>query len=81
MRGVINRVVAVSDAPARGRGACVEVANGVAGQRIGMSRTAAEAAQHSAGALKKGVSTQAIGRSRGGLTTKIHVIVDALVIR
>ena len=37
-----------------------------------------EAHQHSAGALKKGASTSFIGRSRGGPTTKIHVIVDAL---
>jgi hypothetical protein len=32
--------------------------------------------QHSAGAQKNG--EQAIGRSSGGLTTKIHVLVDAL---
>ncbi|NHN95196.1 IS5 family transposase [Acetobacter thailandicus] len=34
--------------------------------------------QHSAGALKKGARNQAIGRSRGGLSTKIHAICDAL---
>jgi transposase len=34
--------------------------------------------QHSAGARKKEGACQAIGRSRGGLTTKIHAIVDAL---
>jgi Transposase DDE domain len=28
--------------------------------------------------LEKGDSNEAIGRSRGGLTTKIHAIVDAL---
>src|ERR687895_1785047 len=28
--------------------------------------------------LEKGGSNEAIGRSRGGLTTKIHTIVDAL---
>jgi transposase len=28
--------------------------------------------------LKKNGTCQAIGRSRGGLTTKIHVVVDAL---
>ena len=39
--------------------------------------TIVRAHQHSAGAKKKG-QDQAIGRSRGGLTTKIHVIVDAL---
>jgi len=33
--------------------------------------------QHGAGAEKKN-SPQAIGRSRGGLTTKIHALVDAL---
>jgi transposase len=33
--------------------------------------------QHSAGAQKKH-GAQAIGRSRGGLTTKIHALVDAL---
>jgi transposase len=40
--------------------------------------TIVRAHQHSAGARKKGGYDQAIGRSRGGLTTKIHVIVDAL---
>ena len=39
--------------------------------------TIVRAHQHSAGALKRGID-QAIGRSRGGLTTKIHAIVDAL---
>jgi transposase len=38
--------------------------------------TIVRAHQHSAGAQKK--SEQAIGRSRGGLTTKIHALVDAL---
>ncbi len=38
--------------------------------------TIVRAHQHSAGAQKKGA--QAIGRSRGGLTTKIHALVDAL---
>ena len=40
--------------------------------------TIVRAHQHSAGARKKTAACQAIGRSRGGLTTKIHVIVDAL---
>ena len=40
--------------------------------------TIVRAHQHSAGARKKRGCDQAIGRSRGGLTTKIHVIVDAL---
>ena len=38
--------------------------------------TIVRAHQHSAGARKNG--EQAIGRSRGGLTTKIHALVDAL---
>src|SRR5215212_6020638 len=40
--------------------------------------TVVRAHQHSAGARKKGDSNEAIGRSRGGLTTKIDAIVDAL---
>ncbi|MBC7951628.1 MAG: IS5 family transposase [Rhodospirillaceae bacterium] len=43
-----------------------------------LDSTIVRAHQHSAGARKKGGNCQAIGRSRGGLTTKIHVIVDAL---
>ncbi len=39
--------------------------------------TIVRARQHSAGAKKKD-GAQAIGRSRGGLTTKIHALVDAL---
>jgi transposase len=39
--------------------------------------TIVRAHQHSAGAPKKD-EDQAIGRSRGGLSTKIHVLVDAL---
>ena len=39
--------------------------------------TIVRAHQHSAGARKKN-GEQAIGRSRGGLTTKIHALVDAL---
>ena len=39
--------------------------------------TIVRAHQHSAGARKKN-GPQAIGRSRGGLTTKIHTLVDAL---
>jgi len=34
--------------------------------------------QHSAGAQKKAGEDQAIGRSKGGLSTKIHALVDAL---
>ena len=34
--------------------------------------------QHSAGAPKKDEAEQAIGRSRGGLSTKIHATCDAL---
>src|SRR6202035_1128672 len=40
--------------------------------------TIVRAHQHSAGARKKKGVNQAIGRSRGGLTTKIHMIGDAL---
>src|ERR1700758_164268 len=39
--------------------------------------TIVRAHQHSAGARKKN-GEQAIGRSRGGLSTKIHALVDAL---
>jgi transposase len=39
--------------------------------------TIVRANQHSAGARKEN-GPQAIGRSRGGLTTKIHALVDAL---
>jgi transposase len=39
--------------------------------------TIVRAHQHSAGAQKSG-EDQAIGRSRGGLSTKIHALVDAL---
>ncbi|MBV8575411.1 MAG: IS5 family transposase [Acetobacteraceae bacterium] len=39
--------------------------------------TIVRAHQHSAGA-KKAAEDQAIGRSRGGLSTKIHAVVDAL---
>ncbi|WP_338111341.1 IS5 family transposase [Novacetimonas pomaceti] len=39
--------------------------------------TIVRAHQHSAGARKKGGADQAIGRPRGGLTSKIHAIVDA----
>ncbi|MGH2345108.1 MAG: IS5 family transposase [Chloroflexota bacterium] len=40
--------------------------------------TIVRAHQHSAGAGKKGGADQAIGRSKGGLSTKIHATVDAL---
>jgi transposase len=40
--------------------------------------TIVRAHQHSAGAPKKGGQDQAIGRSRGGLRTKIHTLVDSL---
>ena len=39
--------------------------------------TIVRAHQHSAGALKK-TEDQALGRSRGGLSSKIHALVDAL---
>jgi hypothetical protein len=40
--------------------------------------TIVRAHQHSAGAQKKAGGDQAIGRSRGGLSTKIHTLVDGL---
>jgi transposase len=40
--------------------------------------TIVRAHQHSAGARKHPGEDQAIGRSRGGLSTKIHALVDAL---
>ena len=40
--------------------------------------TIVRAHQHSAGARKDAGEDQAIGRSRGGLSTKIHALVDAL---
>lgn len=40
--------------------------------------TIVPAHQHSAGAQKKAGEDQVIGRSRGGLSTKIHALVDAL---
>lgn len=40
--------------------------------------TIVRAHQHSAGARKDAGVDQAIGRSRGGLSTKIHALVDAL---
>ena len=43
--------------------------------------TIVRAHQHSAGAQKKDGEDQAIGRSKGGLSTKIHAMVDALEIR
>ena len=40
--------------------------------------TIVRAHQHSGGAQKKDGEDQAIGRSKGGLSTKIHALVDAL---
>lgn len=40
--------------------------------------TIVRAHQHSAGAVKKPGQDEAIGLSRGGLSTKIHAVVDAL---
>jgi transposase len=40
--------------------------------------TIVRAHQHSAGARKKGGENQAIGRSHGGLSTKIHALTDAV---
>nr|WP_183148256.1 IS5 family transposase [Denitratisoma oestradiolicum] len=46
-------------------------------EELFIDSTVVRAHQHSAGAKKNG-GDQAIGRSRGGLTTKIHACVDAL---
>ena len=43
-----------------------------------LDSTIVRAHQHSAGALKKAGGDQAIGRSKGGLSTKIHARTDAL---
>jgi transposase len=40
--------------------------------------TVVRAHQHSAGAVGRDPNQQAIGRSRGGLSTKIHALTDAL---
>src|SRR2546429_4002467 len=40
--------------------------------------TIVRAHQHAAGAKKEGAEDQAIGRSRGGLSTKIHMAVRGL---
>ena len=45
-------------------------------EELMIDSTIVRAHQHAAGAKKSG--TQAIGRSRGGLSTKIHAAVDAL---
>jgi transposase len=47
------------------------------GEYAMIDSTIVRAHQHSAGA-KKADGSQAIGRSRGGLSTKIHTLVDAL---
>jgi len=56
------------------------VALAVAGEgeieHILIDSTIVRAHQHSAGALKSG--PQAIGRSRGGLSTKLHLAIDAI---
>jgi transposase len=46
-------------------------------EQLFIDSTIVRAHQHSAGAQKKPAG-QEIGRSRGGLTTKLHVAVDAL---
>lgn len=45
-------------------------------REVFIDSTIVRAHQHAAGAPKNGA--QALGRSRGGLTTKIHVVVDAV---
>src|SRR6201984_1754192 len=53
------------------------LASDAANEYMMIDASIVRAHQHSAGARKKNAS-QAIGRSRGGLTTKIHALVDAL---
>jgi len=43
-----------------------------------IDNTIVRAHQHAAGASKEAGEDQAIGRSRGGLSTKVHTMVDAL---
>ncbi|MFJ2864128.1 IS5 family transposase [Kitasatospora sp. NPDC087314] len=43
---------------------------------VSVDSTVVRAHQHAAGARKKGAPDQALGRSRGGLTSKIHLVVD-----
>ncbi|MFI5534339.1 IS5 family transposase [Kitasatospora sp. NPDC051853] len=45
---------------------------------VSVDSTIVRAHQHAAGARKKGPTNQALGRSRGGLTSKIHLAVDGL---
>ncbi|EKS9916810.1 TPA: IS5 family transposase, partial [Burkholderia multivorans] len=64
----------------RRKGVWQRVVHALAGEteieHILIDSTIVRAHQHSAGALKKG-GPQALGRSRGGLSTKLHVAVDA----
>jgi transposase len=46
-------------------------------REVFIDSTIVRAHQHAAGASKRS-GAQALGRSRGGLTTKIHVVVDAI---
>ncbi|MFM0210015.1 IS5 family transposase [Paraburkholderia sediminicola] len=63
----------------RSKGVWPRVANVLAGEteieHILIDSTVARAYQHSAGALKNG--PQALGRSRGGLSTKLHLAEDS----
>jgi len=43
-----------------------------------LDSTVIRAHQHAAGAVKKGGADQALGRSRGGFGTKLHIAVDGL---
>jgi transposase len=43
-----------------------------------LDSTVIRAHQHAAGAVKKGGTDQALGRSRGGFGTKLHIAVDGL---
>ncbi len=45
---------------------------------LSLDSTVIRAHQHAAGAVKKGGVDQALGRSRGGFSTKLHIAVDGL---
>lgn len=47
-------------------------------KRLFIDSTIVRAHQHAAGAKKKEAGPQALGRSRGGLSTKLHLALDAL---
>ncbi|MFE5614425.1 IS5 family transposase [Streptomyces sp. NPDC056524] len=56
--------------------ASADVADDI-GWTVSVDSTVCRAHQHSAGARKKGLQAGALGRSRGGLSTKVHLASDA----